>query len=281
MAGRDSSHATLASGDDHAATSTVAAWSGISMQCAVALFAFLSAAAHSQEAAKDPDNGTDPTRLSTTALVRMERLDLRGGFSSNTLRISYSAPVDDARRTAVRLLMPGMRNNVLGNDDYGLGDVSVRLIHVSKLTRQYGIVFGGELSANTAKRRELGTGQTVFEGTAIYAKFLQGGHIFAPTIVQASSLRSDRARDKVNTTTLDFYYVPRLNNPRYFVTFDPALNFDWETNRHFASLAVTMGYVIGPAFGGRSQLFAKPTLFAGGERPASWGIEVGYKVIGF
>jgi hypothetical protein len=44
---------------------------------------------------------------------------------------------------------------------------------------------------------------------------------------------------------------------------------------------VTVGRSLGPALGGNSQVFIKPTVFAGGDRPGKWGVEVGYKVIGF
>jgi hypothetical protein len=65
------------------------------------------------------------------------------------------------------------------------------------------------------------------------------------------------------------------------VTFDPSLNFDWENDKRFAGLAVTMGRVTGPAFGGNGILFVKPSVFVGGDRPSSWGVEVGFKVLGF
>jgi hypothetical protein len=54
-----------------------------------------------------------------------------------------------------------------------------------------------------------------------------------------------------------------------------------ENDAEFASVAVTIGRVIGPAFGGSSQVYVKPGVFLGGERSADWGIEIGYKVIGF
>jgi hypothetical protein len=42
-----------------------------------------------------------------------------------------------------------------------------------------------------------------------------------------------------------------------------------------------MGRVTGPAFGGNGILFVKPSVFVGGDRPSSWGVEVGFKVLGF
>jgi hypothetical protein len=44
---------------------------------------------------------------------------------------------------------------------------------------------------------------------------------------------------------------------------------------------LTTGYSLGPAFGGSSQIYVRSSTYAGGERAANWGIEVGYKVLRF
>lgn len=80
---------------------------------------------------------------------------------------------------------------------------------------------------------------------------------------------------------MDFYYVPKLKDQRYFVTVDPAWTADLENNAKFGSLAVTIGRLLGRAFGASTQLYVKPSVFAGSERSADWGLEVGYKVVGF
>jgi hypothetical protein len=49
----------------------------------------------------------------------------------------------------------------------------------------------------------------------------------------------------------------------------------------FAGLAVTLGCSLGPAMGGTSQVYVKPQIFFGSERPSNWGIEIGYKLLGF
>jgi hypothetical protein len=227
------------------------------------------------------DNGTDPTKFSRLAEAKYEYLDLKGGFGSGTLRLSYTEPLGEKNDYSLRLRVPVTYVNVLGNDQHALGDVSVQLQHVFGLTKEHAFVAQGEMIFDTAQRPELGTGKNVFKGTLIYAKFLQGGAIFAPAWVQSNSISGDKARAKVNTTTFDFYYVPKLADPRNLVTFDPSLNFDWENDKRFAGLAVTMGRVMGPAFGGNGILFVKPSVFVGGDRPSSWGLEVGFKVLGF
>jgi hypothetical protein len=239
------------------------------------------AAAHAEGKSESVDNGTDPTQFSRTLEAKGEHLDLRDGFKSDTLRLSYTEPLGAKKDYSLRLRVPVASVDVAGNDDYDIGDASLMLSHVFGLTRAHGFVLQGEMIFDTADRPELGTGKDVFKGTLIYAKFLQGGAIFAPAVVQSNSVAGDSDRADVNTTTVDFYYVPKLQDPRNLVTFDPAMNFDWENDLEYASLAITFGRVIGKVFGGNSIVSVKPQVLVGGDRPVNWGIEVGYKVIGF
>ncbi|HWS79314.1 MAG TPA: hypothetical protein VN205_13175 [Thermomonas sp.] len=227
------------------------------------------------------DNGTDPTKFQTVALARYEYLDLAGGFGSGTLRLVYSRPIGDKRDYMWEVTVPVTAVDVYGDDGYDLGDVALKVQHVFGLSRTGAYVVKGEMNFDTAARPELGTGKDVFKGTFIYARFLKNKAIFAPAVVQSVSVGGDAARADVNLTTFDFYYVPRLKDPRNLVTFDPSLNFDWENDKQFFGLAVTVGRVVGPAFGGNAVVFVKPSIFAGGDRPGDWGIEVGYKVLGF
>jgi hypothetical protein len=239
----------------------------------------VTATAFSQGSA--PDNGTDPTKLSRSASVSMERTALRGGFESDSLELLFGEPFGAKKDYKLNFKVPVARVNVLGNSEYGIGDLSLKVVHLYQLTRAYGILLGGEMVFDTAQRAELGGGKNVFKGSLIYAKFLEGGAIFAPAVVQSNSLWGDDSRARVSNTVLDFYYVPKLADPKTFVTFDPALSFDWEASKQFASLAVSVGRSLGPAFGGNSVISIKPTVFAGGDRPGKWGVEIAYKVIGF
>lgn len=237
--------------------------------------------ASAQSTDKAPDNGTDPTRMSTSAALQYEYFALREGASTGTWKLSYTQPLGEKRDYSLRLRVPVMRNTVLGNDGYGLGDVQLQLAHVFGVSRKGGMVVQGEVAFDSAKRPELGSGKTVLKGTFIYARFLSDGGILAPALVHSASVGGNAARPTVNVTTLDLYYVPHLSNPGHFMTVDPAVTRDWQGKKQFASLAVTFGSSIGAAFGGNAQVFVKPTLFAGGDRPAKWGLELGYKVIGF
>lgn len=235
------------------------------------------AAAQDQEAS---DNGTDPTRFNTTAVVAYEHNDLVPDLTRNALRMDMALPFGDKRDYNVRVSVPIVRNDARGNNGYDIGDVGIRMGHVFGLSKAGGYVVQGELIMDTAARPELGTGKHVFKGSLIFARFVRSG-IFAPALVHSVDVGGDGNRAGVNTSTVDFYYVPKLGNPKAFMTLDPSLTSDWENDRVFGGLAVTLGHSVGKGFGGNMQLYAKPALYAGADRPGDWSLELGFKVLGF
>jgi hypothetical protein len=232
-------------------------------------------------ASGQPNNGTDPTRPPKMIAVSYGYTELRNGFRQDILKGLYQQPISKDGRTVAKVELPLVSTDVLGRSGFNLGDITLGLQRVAVVTPQYGLVYKAELVLNTANHIEQGTGKNVLKATAIYAKFLAGGAIFAPAIVHNESLWGESGRAKVRLTTLDFYYVPKLSDPKTFVTFDPNVNFDWEGDKTFFGLAVTLGRAIGPAFGGNGQVYIKPSILAGNDRPGNWGFEVGFKVLGF
>jgi hypothetical protein len=115
----------------------------------------------------------------------------------------------------------------------------------------------------------------------VYARFLSGGAIFAPTLEHSLSVGGSRSRADINATVVDFYFVPKLARSDLFLTLDPSATFDWENDQQFLGLAVTLGARVGELFGGSVQVSVKPSAAIGADRPADWGVEVALKVIGF
>ena len=252
--------------------------------CALCLLLAQAATAHAQQAEgakKEIDNGTDPTKITTSAALIYEYNDLANDVSRQMPRVEVIMPLGKQRHYNLRLTVPVVSNDVAGNDNFALGDVALRLSHVFGVTHKRGMVVHGEMIFNTAKRDELGSGKDVFKGTFIYASFRHNGAIFAPALVHSLDVAGDRDRADVSITTIDFYYVPKLKDPRNYITWDPALNFDWANHKDYVSVAVTFGRTIGEAFGGHAQLYIKPSVLAGSERPGDWSIEAGFKVLGF
>ena len=141
------------------------------------------------------------------------------------------------------------------DDSYDLGDVSFKFMHVVDVNERRGIAYTAEYFFDTAGRPELGYGEDVLELSAFYAFFQEGENIFAPAIVQTIGLEGKgQLGNEINRATIDFYYVPKLANPKFFVAFDPALSFDWDTDEGFDSLQVTFGMLTGRALGGDGQV---------------------------
>ena len=104
----------------------------------------VSAALAQETNAPEPvNNGTDPSKLQTVAEAKYEYLDLQNGFSSGTLRLSYTTPLDDAQSYALRVRVPVTYVDVLGNDGYDIGDASLEISHVFGLTKAHAFVAKG------------------------------------------------------------------------------------------------------------------------------------------
>jgi hypothetical protein len=234
-------------------------------------------------APRTENDGTDPTSPVRFLKFNFEHLDLAlpeslPGDNSNTFALEFQQPFG---RTALKLKLPITSLDVLGDSSYGLGDVSAKVSHVASVTKTHGIVVGAEMIFNTSSRPELGTGKTVFKPSLIYAFFLNGGHIFAPALVHSVSIAGDENRNNISATTIDFYFVPKLANPKVFMTLDPAITQDWHNDKFFFITAVTVGYTIGPMLGGKGQVIVKPTIGIGGDKPTGWGIQAGFQLINF
>lgn len=119
------------------------------------------------------DDGTNPIKLSGGATIQFKYTELKNGAESGLFEAIYTCPLSG--HSALTLTVPVTRIDPAPNNDYGLGDISITYGNVLTLNRSYGIVVSGELAFDSAARPELGTGQTVFQGTALYVKFSRAG----------------------------------------------------------------------------------------------------------
>lgn len=228
------------------------------------------------------NNGTNPTLLTTRATLTYQYNRVNAGPSLNTdvFEASVSAPFGPTRNMALEFTLPYANGPF--DSSFDTGDISLKFIHVADLNARRGLAYSVEYFADTASRPDIGNGEDVLEVSAFYAAFLQNGNIFAPAIVQTMGLDGGNAAgNKINRTALDFYYVPRLEDPKYFITLDPSLSYDWETDKGFAGLQVTLGMITGKAFGGDAQVFVKPGIYAGEDRPLDFSFQVGFRVLNF
>lgn len=231
------------------------------------------------------DNGTNPTKLTTQVGLQYQYNKINPDLNNGLLEFFFQQPIGDGSK-ALKLTVPFADNPKfsLNSDlfeDMSVGDISLTLLNVFHQSAQAGAAYTAELFLDTATNGS-GYGQMALETSLYYAMFLKSGGIFAPAWVQTFGLEGgNSAGQKLNTTTLDFYYVPKLANPNYYLTFDPAIIHDWESDNTFGSLQVTLGMMTGKMFGGDSQIFAKPGVTFGDDSPADWSLQVGFKVLNF
>lgn len=217
----------------------------------------LAAAACAQDVSIPPpkaeNDGLDPTAPARFAKLTFEHVDLNlpaaapFGDNANSFLFEFQQPFG---HNAIKLKAPVSSVDVLGDSSYALGNVSAKLTHVFGVTKTRGMVVNFELVADTASRDELGGSKWVAKPGFIYAFFLKGGHIFAPALVQSISFAGQSNRADINQTVIDFYFVPKFKSSPFFMTLDPALTHDWETDRTFLTTALTLGCKLGPMLGG-------------------------------
>lgn len=248
---------------------------GIAIVC-VSLVPF---AALAQDA--EIDNGTDPTKLSSKVTLSYENLRLVNGGDLQTLFLKYGTTIGGDGRTGLDFKLP-LVSNSFGESGFGVGDFSVKASRVLTIKPTYGIIIGAEAVFDTADAPDRGAGADVLKLSGAYAFFLESGVILAPALLHSISIGDpDPGRLDVNVTTLDFYYVPKLRNPGSYVTVDPAVLYDWDTNKASGALAVTYGQSVDLGFQGNESFFIKPSIGIGGNRGSDFGLEVGFKVVGF
>lgn len=265
---------------------------------AVSILAGLSSFVMAQDDLSEINNGTNPTLLTTQAGIQYQYNEINSNLNTGLLEAFYTQPIGDGSK-ALRFTLPfsdspfnarpalGDASAAAAQDsDVGeelrLGDFSVTYIDVFYLTPENGSAFTFELFLDTADTDTAGYGQLAGETSIFYAWFLDNKAIFAPAWVQTFGLEGGNSQDTdVNVTTVDFYYVPKLANPKYYITYDPAIIHDWESDATFGSLQITFGMLTGKFLGGDGQVFIKPGILLGGEAPADWSVQLGYKVLNF
>ncbi|RGP37529.1 hypothetical protein D1012_10010 [Pseudotabrizicola alkalilacus] len=227
------------------------------------------------------DNGTDPTKLSSSFTLSYENLRLVDGGDLQTLTLKYGTTIGTDGRTGLNLKLPFVSTS-FGETGFGVGDFSVKISRVLTITPSYGIIVGAEAVFDTADAPNRGAGVDVLELSGAYAFFFKSGTILAPALLHSMSIGNpDPGRQDVSQTTFDLYYVPKLRNPKAYMTVDPAIIYDWETDKFSGALAVTYGQAVDLGLAGNESFFIKPSIGIGRNRGADFGIEVGFKVVGF
>jgi hypothetical protein len=226
-------------------------------------------------------SGTDPTKFLRQVRLNYEYASTANDASVNTLSFSYVQPFAEQTMN-LRFKLPLLHSDVSGSSETGIGDFSVRYNWLADITQSYGLLVGAELLADTATDDSLGRGKWVISPLATYAIFLNSNMIFAPTYQHNLSFAGDDARNDVNESVFDFYFVYTADDKESWVTVDPALVIDWENNEAIPfSIEVQYGRKLGTLWGGAVNGFIQPGIGIGQDRAIDWNIEVGISIIGF
>ncbi len=226
------------------------------------------------------NNGTNPTLLTTQAGINFKHYDYGSRNSSGQMEAFFTQPFGETKNMSLTGTVSYINSPL--DSSYGFGDFALKFLHVVDLNKSRGYAYAAEVFFDTGERDDLGRNQTVLELSSFRAGFLESGAILAPSLVWTTGLGDqDPGVDRVNLLTFDLYYVPKLANKKFYITNDPALIYDFNDDLFYGSYTVTFGMLTGKALGGDSQVFIKPQILVGGDRPLDWSIQVGFKLLNF
>ncbi|GDX99895.1 hypothetical protein LBMAG48_22990 [Phycisphaerae bacterium] len=234
-----------------------------------------------EPAAEADKSGTDPTKFLRTLGLRNEYQRLTNDKSFNLTMFTHIEPFADGRMN-LRLKAPLAYTDAAGDDEFGLGDISLRYNWLAHVDASKGILLGAELIADSASEDVLGRGKWIISPLVTYAMFVSPTMIFAPTYQHNISFAGDDNRRDVNESVIDLYMVFTAEDKKSWWIVDPALVIDWETEQNTPfTIEVEYGRNIGTLFGGALNAYIRPGIGIGQDRPYDWNIEVGFTVVGF
>ncbi len=175
-------------------------------------------------------------------------------------------------------------------DDSGLGDVNFRLLTVPHFEGANAFAVALEVFLNTAEEDSLGAGTTSLAPVVFWGHFFRGGFgpwkrggLFAPGLQYKFSVDEDRGRDDTEQIILDINLLLQSVDQQSWLYAEPQIVFDQETNSDFAIMDIEFGWMMTkwwPSMTGQS-FYLRPTFTIGTDRPTDYGIEVGYKWVGW
>jgi len=244
---------------------------------------------------KSDKSGTNPINFQHDLRVYNEYLWLNtaGDGSQNLTTLEFRTPFASGKwqfRTRIPYNM--LKADLDGDgtddiDDGGLGDINFRLMTVPWLKGANGFAAGLEVFLNTASEDSLGAGATSLAPVVFYGHFFQGGFgpwkkggLFAPGLQYKFSVDEDEGRDKVEQIILDINFLLMAVDGKSWLFAEPQIVFDQVNDTQFAIMDIEFGWMTGPP--GQS-FYARPTFTIGSssDRPTDYGIEIGYKWVGW
>lgn len=226
-------------------------------------------------------SGTDPTKFLRTLSLRNEYQRLTNDKSFNITSFTYIEPFADGRMN-LRIKAPLASTDAAGDNELGLGDLSLRYNWLPIADQNKGVLLIAELIADTASEDVLGRGKWIIGPSVTYAMFLSPTVIFAPAYQHNISFAGAGDRSDVNESVIDLYMVFTAEDKKSWFIVDPTFVIDWENDQNTpVTLEAEYGRNIGTLFGGALNSYIRPGIGIGHDRPYDWNIEVGFTVVGF
>jgi len=253
-----------------------------------------------EQAAKDASDksGTNPINFQRDLRIYNEYLWLNtaGDGNQNLTTLEFRTPFAGGKwQFRTRIPYSSLTADVNGDgiddiDDSGLGDVNFRLLTVPYFEGANAVAFALEVFVDTASEDSLGAGTTSLAPIVFFGRFFRGGFgpwqkggLFAPGLQYKFSVDEDEGRDKTEQIILDINFLLQSVDGQAWLFAEPQIVFDQETDADFAIMDIEFGWMMTkwwPNLTGQS-FYLRPTFTIGADRPTDYGIEVGYKFIGW
>jgi len=248
---------------------------------------------------KDDKSGTNPINFQRDFRIYNEYLWLNtaGDGNQNLTTLEFRTPFAGGKwqfRTRVpvyNMVNADLNNDGMDNiDDGGFGDVNFRLMTVPWMKGANAFAFALEGFLNTASEDSLGTGASSLAPIVFWGHFFRGGWgpwkkggLFAPGLQYKFSIDEDEGRDKTEQAIIDINFLLQAEDGQSWLFAEPQIVFDLENDTEFAIMDIEFGWMMTkwwPDLKGQS-FYLRPNFVIGKDRPWDYGIEVGYKWIGW
>ena len=263
-----------------------------------------SAASFAEKNATDTTDrsGTNPVNFARDIRIYNEYswLNTEGDGHQNVTTLEYRQALFDGEwqfRTKVPYIGSFKADfNDDGSDDLdesGLGDVNFRLLKKPWFKGRHAIAPALEVFLDTASEDELGSGNTILGPQVFYAYFFgsnpipipgyTGGGLFAPGVQYRFSIDEDRGRRKTDAIAIDINYLAMAESKTRWLFINPQILLDQENNDEYAFIDIEFGWMMAkwfPEMKGHS-FYVRPSFTVGADRPSDYGIELGYKIVGW
>jgi len=247
---------------------------------------------------KSDKSGTNPVNFQRDLRFFNEYswLNTLGDGTRNVLTTEYRQPLFDGAwqfRTRVPFVTStkaDFNNDGIDDlDESGLGDVDFRLLKKPWTKGPHAFAIALEFFLNTASEDELGAGTTTLAPQVFYAYFFgknpipipgyRGGGLFAPGLQYRFSVDEDDGRSKTDAIAIDINYLAMSEDKTRWIFINPQILSDQENDQDYAFFDIEFGWMNKKKKG--QSWYIRPTFTVGADRPTDYGLELGYKFIGW